>query len=88
MFIIAETSKQHMQKRQEENQKGDNEETNDTVQVAQDQAQKVSPEAEKFLRMLQVHNSKTGRNRAAYIQYMGLRERAAKEGLDFNELKE
>jgi hypothetical protein len=38
--------------------------------------------------MLQVHNSKTGRNRAAYVQYMGLRERAAKEGLDFKELKE
>ena len=82
MFIVAETSKQHIQKRQEE--KGDV----GNPLLAQEQAQKVSPEAEKFLRMLQVHNNRAKKSRGEYIQYCGLRERAAREGLNFEELKE
>jgi hypothetical protein len=49
--------------------------------------EKTESDADKYLRMLQIHNLDTARIRKKYIDYAELREKAAREGIPFEELK-
>eukprot|EP00353_Schmidingerella_taraikaensis_P011459 CAMPEP_0185569272 /NCGR_PEP_ID=MMETSP0434-20130131/1947_1 /TAXON_ID=626734 ORGANISM="Favella taraikaensis, Strain Fe Narragansett Bay" /NCGR_SAMPLE_ID=MMETSP0434 /ASSEMBLY_ACC=CAM_ASM_000379 /LENGTH=100 /DNA_ID=CAMNT_0028184009 /DNA_START=828 /DNA_END=1130 /DNA_ORIENTATION=- len=48
----------------------------------------MSEEVEKCMRMLQVHNAKVNRIRQGYTDYCSLRQKAAAEGIPFEQYKE
>lgn len=50
--------------------------------------QPLTEEAERCLRMLQVHNSKVDKIRTGYTTYCELRQQAIQEGITYEELKE